>query len=217
VVGDSIAGNLSFGLEHVHQKYGFDLLSWAAQGCSIAVGGTMRWPGDGSQHGFAGVCYNRRDGLAGAIRDFDPDVVLVESSIFDILDRKIDGWGDFSSVANEPMASWLQGQNRSVVNTLAAGGATVVWATVPCAQFNPALPNHHENCEGNRRIELLNQKIRQLGVAIADLRARICPGGQFTQTIEGSPLGRPDGVHFSEDAAKRLADNWLAPLLLSHV
>jgi hypothetical protein len=216
VVGDSLAGNLAFGLAHVAGKYNFDLLNYTAEGCSIAVGGRMRWP-NGQVHDFAGGCYSRRSGLAAEVKRFDPDVVLVHSSIFDILDRHVDGWGDFSAIGTQPMDGWLVDQNRQVTNILGSQGARVIWSTIPCASFNPVIHgNHHTDAEGNRRIDLANQRIRQLGTTLADLDARVCPGGGYSSSVEGDPVGRTDGVHFSPDAARRLADRWLAPLLLTN-
>jgi hypothetical protein len=105
---------------------------------------------------------------------------------------------------------------RQAVSTLGAGGATVVWATTPCARFDPRHANHHENGEGNRRIDLLNQRIAQSGATIADLDGRICPGGAFTTTVAGVSSARDDGVHISAAGAEALADQWLAPLLLRY-
>jgi hypothetical protein len=55
---------------------------------------------------------------------------------------------------------------------------------------------------------------RVTGVSRADLSARICPNGQYTDTVEGVPDGRPDGLHLSDAAAKALARNWLGPLAI---
>jgi hypothetical protein len=175
----------------------------------------MRYP-NGQPHVAVDDCNLRRQQWAGQISSFDPDIVLVESSIFDILDRtKLEWGGAYYSVGNPTFNSWLVSYHRSVINTLKAGGAKVVWATVPCADFHPErYPNHHDNAEGNRRIDAINGLIRQLGVPIADLDAHVCSGG-YSATVDGVGGGRYDGVHFTDPAAEAIADRWLAPLLLS--
>ena len=88
---------------------------------------------------------------------------------------------------------------------------------MPCAEFHPeSFPNHHENAEGNRRINLLNGLIRQLGVPVVDLQAHVCPGGRYSDAVDGVSDGRSsDHVHFNDAASEAMADRWLAPLLLS--
>ena len=97
-------------------------------------------------------------------------------------------------------------------------GAKVVWATVPCAEFHPEhYPNHHDDAEGNRRIDLVNGLIRQLGVPVVDLDRPTCaPAGGTADAVDGvvgRPVRRP--VHFTDAASEAIADRWLAPLLLS--
>jgi len=48
---------------------------------------------------------------------------------------------------------------------------------------------------------------------LVDLAARVCPGGEFHAEVEGVADARPDGVHFSLQAADRLA-TFLGPLAL---
>lgn len=103
------------------------------------------------------------------------------------------------------------------ISTLRSNGAKVVWATVPCAEFHPELyPNHHDDAEGNRRINLINGLIRQLGVPVVDFQAHVCPGGRYSDAVDGvSDARSADHVHFTDNASEAIADRWLAPLLLS--
>jgi len=216
VVGDSLARNLAGGLEAHQEKHNdMSILSYAFDGCPVVTEGVMFWPGDRSQHTVDGHCGARKAEWAAQIRDFDPDVVFISSSIFDILDRQIAGWAGPLTIGDPTFDSWLKASQRQVVSTLGAGGARVVWGTQPCAQFDPRHANHHENGEGNRRIDLLNVRISQSGATIADLDGKMCPGGGFTSTVAGVSNARSDGVHLSPPAAEALADQWLVPLLLS--
>jgi hypothetical protein len=217
VVGDSIAVNLATGLEHHLKQYGdIELLSYAFNGCPAIVEGVMRWP-DGTEHTVPTNCGPRRSEWASQIQSFDPDVVLIHSSIYDVYDRKVPGWADYLTLGDPTFDGWLRSGHQQILSTLRAGGARVVWATVPCARWEPnQYPNHFENTEGNRRIDVLDGMIRQTGATIADLDGELCPGGVFSSTVEGVGNARPDGVHLTDAAANAVADNWLAPLLLSY-
>ncbi len=216
VVGDSIAVNLGVGLGRHLQKYGdMEVLNYAANGCPAATDGIMRWP-DGSLHTAPLECGPRRADWGPQIYSFKPDIVLVHSSIFDILDRQQVGWPDFYHLGQPTYDAWLADQQRQVIGTLRSGGAKVVWATTPCARFDPAHhPNHHDDVEGNRRIDLLNALIRRAGTTVADFDAHVCPGGGYSSTVDGVAGARYDGVHFTDVGAEAIADRWLAPLLLS--
>ena len=215
VVGDSVAVNLATGLTEHLKKFGdIELLSYAFNGCPGLVDGVMRWP-DGTEHTVPSNCGPRRSEWASQVATFHPDIVLVHSSIYDIYDRKVPGWSDFLTIGDPTFNSWLESGEQQMISTLSAGGARVVWATTPCANWQPNLyPNHFDSSEGNRRIDVLDSLIRQNGTTIADLDGQLCPGGSFTSTVAGVPNARPDGVHLTDAAAGALADQWLAPLLL---
>ena len=46
-----------------------------------------------------------------------------------------------------------------------------------------------------------------------DLAGRVCPDGRFSDSVEGVANARPDGIHFSDEAASRLSE-WLGPEIL---
>jgi hypothetical protein len=207
VVGDSIAVNLGTGLANHVRKHGdMEVLSLAANGCPVSGDDGMKYP-NGEPHLPNLDCGSRRSQWSSALNSFDPDIVLVESSIFDILDRQRLDWPQVYHVGDPTFDSWLISQHRGVVGTLAANGAKVVWATVPCADFDPArYRNHHDDTEGNRRISLVNGLIRRLGTSVADLDGHVCPGGRYSSTVDGVGGARYDGVHFTDAAAEALTD-----------
>jgi peptidoglycan/LPS O-acetylase OafA/YrhL len=215
VVGDSLGVNLATGLEGHIKKYGdMVLLNDAADGCPGAVEGVMRWPGDGSQHQVSSGCVTLRNGWSAQVRKFQPDIVLIHSSIFDILDRKLDTWPDFSHIGDPTFDQWYDATNQKELADLRVSGARVVWALSPCARFDPVNhPNHPDNTTGNARIRLLDQHFRSTGATIADLYSHLCPGGVYQDTVDGVPRARYDGVHLTDAAATAVADTWLAPLL----
>lgn len=70
--------------------------------------------------------------------------------------------------------------------------------------------------DANLRITARNVNVyRTVGAVVyADLHARVCPAGRFQIDVEGVRDGRPDGMHFSDEAATALARNWLGPITL---
>jgi hypothetical protein len=219
VVGDSISVNLGAGLGRHAVKHGdMEVLNFGANGCAISGEDGMRYP-NGAAHLGGNGCDARRSQWPAQLNSFDPDIVLVQSSIFDILDRTRIEWGvgTYLHVGDPQFNSWLVGHHRAAISTLRSNGAKVVWATVPCAEFHPERhPNHHDDAEGNRRINLINGLIRQVGATIVDFQAHVCPGGRYSDAVDGvSDARSADKVHFTDAAAEAIADRWLAPLLLS--
>ena len=49
-------------------------------------------------------------------------------------------------------------------------------------------------------------------VTVLDLNKVICPGGQFTWTINGMKV-RSDGLHFTPAAVQKIIAPWLLPQL----
>jgi hypothetical protein len=52
------------------------------------------------------------------------------------------------------------------------------------------------------------------GLPLLDLAGRICPGGNFSDTVEGVYNARPDGYHLSDQAALAVVTDWLGPTLI---
>jgi lysophospholipase L1-like esterase len=55
---------------------------------------------------------------------------------------------------------------------------------------------------------------RIAGVTSADFYSEVCPNGQYSDTVDGVQNARPDGFHFTPEAAAALARDWLGPLVL---
>lgn len=70
--------------------------------------------------------------------------------------------------------------------------------------------------EAQLRVTALNVNVYRAlrAVTYADLHARVCPAGRYRDNVEGVPGGRPDGMHFSDEAAAALARHWLGPMVL---
>jgi hypothetical protein len=51
-------------------------------------------------------------------------------------------------------------------------------------------------------------------VYVQDLNAYVCPGGKYTEDLNGVPVRQPDGVHF--DVHRGGGGDYLAPAILPY-
>jgi lysophospholipase L1-like esterase len=92
---------------------------------------------------------------------------------------------------------------------LRAESGRVFTATVPYP-VGPYENDPNDRLEFHERVDCINAVIRRAvlavpGVGLIDVAARLCPGGVCEQDIGASEPVRPDGVHFSIDAARGLS------------
>jgi hypothetical protein len=190
----------------------------AIPGCPISRGGTRRF-GNGKEFPVQDECGwwdDPDDPRTTRLFEFDPDIVLVEDALNEILDRKQPSWPDWRHVGDPRFDAWLLGEYRAAAEVFAAEGAMVVYANGPCADW-ARIPNWSSIDHAEDRIETLNRIYENVVGAttkVADLFERVCPGGAYTDEVEGVEEGRPDGFHFADEAANRLAGRWLAPFFV---
>ena len=132
------------------------------------------------------------------IRRFDPDVVVVVGGVADLSDREVPELG-WTHIGNPPYDAWLTDRMHRTADLLTAGGARIVWATLPHLFVlpNPGFTGEPPFVENEpARAERYNELIES--VAAADDRVSALdfagflsarPGGEF------APGLRPDGVH----------------------
>jgi hypothetical protein len=211
VVGDSVSWFLGHALEARAADTG-DLWAWnaAVYGCGIGRGGeiAVSW---GAQATAVG-CDGWADRWGAQIEQFDPDVVVALTGLWDLTDRRRPEWGGFRHVGDPAYDEWLLGEFEAAVEVLSAQGARVVWLTSPCTEDLRGGVLAGSGAWDPARLRHLNEVLlpalerRRDEVVLADLHALACPGGTFTQTIGGHSEARRDGVHFSGSVARYLAD-----------
>ena len=210
VVGDSVGLTLGRGLERAAAAGGHaQVWNIARPWCGIGRY-AERALGRGVEGG--GACDAWPQLWGDAVAGFDPDTVVVLSTIWEIVERRRAGWPDFLAPGDPAYDEWLASEYVAAADVLGALGARVVWLTLPCVGISE---------ESGARIEHVNSRVlrdvarrRPSTVEIVDLFGRVCPGGEFTDTLGGVVDARPDGVHFS-DAGADWAAGWLMPLIES--
>jgi hypothetical protein len=209
IVGDSVALTLGRGLERWAADTGrARVWNVAYPWCGIGRY-AMRALGRGIENPGA-ACDDWANQWAEEIREFDPDTVIVLSTIWELVARRLSGWPDFLTPGDPVYDKWITSEYTTAADVLGDRGAKVVWLTLPCTR---------DSADGQVTIRHYNDDIlpelvrRRPGkVELLDLFARACPGGEFTDTLGGRDGARPDGVHFSETGADWAA-GWLMPMV----
>ena len=145
------------------------------------------------------------------------DAAVVQVGPWDVTDRRLDG--TWTHIGEPAFDALLEREMHLAVDVLSADGALVLWLTSPVIDFGrgqTGLPRDHPISDP-RRMARFNELITTVDAArdemvVVDLAAhlRSLPGGELDPDL------RPDGVHFSEESSKEIAE-WLAPLVIDLV
>ena len=216
VVGDSIGNNLGRGLTFWAQgRTDVAVYNLAIPACPVSRGGERRidpdtlfpiqpwcdWWDDPSSPRYQ------------AMEQFAPDVVFVEDGINAIFERKLDSWNSWQRPGYPQFDDWMTSEYQAFVNSFRSLSAKVVIANAPCGDFANYFPTI---TDGPQRVQSLNQLVYPavVGDNTADFFSEVCPNGQYSDTVDGVQDARPDGFHFTDEAATALARDWLGPLLI---
>ncbi|MGZ6925420.1 MAG: DUF459 domain-containing protein [Acidimicrobiia bacterium] len=203
VVGDSVALTLGRGLERWGPPNGVAVFNDGRAYCPIARGGRLA----ATLGHTAEACADWPTAWPAALRRFQPDLVVVLTTVWDVSGRQRDDWGPHFVGPGDPrFDQMLRSEWSEAVRVLSSTGARVVWLDTPCMS----------NPDTNHDIDVMNTStlpsVRAQGAVTLDLGAFVCPHHQFTGSLAGVDDIRPDGLHFS-DAGADLVARWLGPQL----
>ncbi|MEQ8842888.1 MAG: acyltransferase family protein [Acidimicrobiales bacterium] len=222
IVGDSQARSLGFGLERWAADNGVWVWNAATNGCGLADEGFKYDTGE--PRAISDECVDAVGGLDAKVRSFEPDMVVVLTSAWDVGDRRLEAWPEPLSIGDPQFDAYLTDEYRQVADTLTGGGATVVWMLAPC--FDRGLENNPLGVSGDwggaRELAVLNDDILPSvaahnpgRVVLYDLADVLCPDGEPLREADGVSPIRSDGVHFSVDGSAWFAENHSTELLAS--
>lgn len=216
VVGDSVARTFGFGLERWASETGTAAVwTTATPGCGVTDEGTTRGLADREQP-IPEVCRSVREGWVRQIAQFDPDLVIVLTSVWDVQDRRFPGWSDYRSPGDPELDAYILREYEESVDVLSSGGATVVWLQAPCSrsmQVDGGAIGESAGAYEVRRVVHLNDSIipklleSRPAVRTFDLFPILCPSGGFEEQLDGIEP-RPDGAHFSVEGAMWIAETY---------
>jgi hypothetical protein len=200
LLGDSIHLELALGFDQPPSS-GFEIYSAARVGC-----GVMNAP-------YVDTCAGRPDEWRSNIERFDPDVVLVPASKWDLFPRvTAAGTIEFGS---DQFAEQFHSDFDEAIAIVSAGGADVVLLTLPCLEpRDDALGGISADDVRAERITWINNQLAQVAerhpdAELIELGAYTCPRGSYEPELSGVDL-HEDGVHFTSPAID-LVWGWLLP------
>ncbi len=218
LVGDSEASFLSFGLGPLSAAYGVDFANDGVFGCGLLQGetmfhGTLVSQVDGEREGRIEVpCASQLVRWRADLQAFHPDVVLLEDGEYEVRNQLLHG--KWTHIGEPAFDAAELGAIRSAVSTLRSTGATVVLLTAPY-YHQPEQADGEPWPEDNpARVDIYNRLLREVAsqsggdVVVANLNARLDPGGKYAQTINGVDVRFADGIHIDVAGAKMVAP-WL--------
>jgi hypothetical protein len=230
------------------QGLGVGMIDWSASqdnvqvknfglsGCPLSRGGMTRFP-DGYEREYKAECDWWSDPSTSKRQAFDafnPQVVVVQDGMNELLERKLDGWNGYHKVGDRGLLGdpdhptwsfddWLNDEYQQVLTALNPRGTrTFELLNAVCADWRNV--NHYRGfqLELDNRMSSLNtfyDGLSAAGLLKKDYLSHLCPGNrhQYTSTVDGVQGGRYDGYHLTEEAATAVSEVWLGPLCLDAV
>jgi hypothetical protein len=218
VVGDSTARTLGYGLERWASDTGAAVV-WSAgtEGCGIVADGVVR-DSSGRDQPVPASCRDVAEDWRTQLAEFDPDLVVVSSLVFDLQARRLDSWPGFLAPGDRRFDDYLTDVYVDAVDVLSSRGATVLWMLNPCAR--PLLGAVGDpDALATERIRYVNEHIlgrvrdARRDTRLFDLFTVLCPEGEFVQPVGAVDTIRPDGVHFGAEGSVWFAERYGAELL----
>ncbi len=208
VLGDSTASALGEGLVRwagAHPAYAQVSIQWAP-GCGFIRRGTEEF----EVPGYRASCDDLRRGLADQLAALQPDVVVLMVTIGDTEARALEPGGPLLRPGEEAFSALIAEEYEHFVAELRAAGVEhVAWIVPPTPDTE-----HHElapNLANPARWTTLRTVIGDVAAAHPDLVTMI---DLDTWEARQPESGRPDGLHYSAEAATAVAGSFLAPTLI---
>lgn len=215
VVGDSTA-----------EATGAGLVAWAAAnpqyaqvtvdagpGCGLVLGGYLEL--NNGQRDVDAVCGPYvRELIPEKVKELQPDVVVVMSTVWDVQDRRLTQDGPLLSPTDPAVEQAMTVSLAQFTDSLLAAGAPrIVWLKAPTPL--PSLAGGEDIQAQPARHSVLRRAIESVGfsrpaVHVVDLAAWL-----ETQPVGQDRAARVDGVHWSSDASLLIATQFLGPVIVN--
>lgn len=205
VVGDSIAASLGVGLADWAADSGEATVWTTAQlGCGVIFEGTLEWPLLDRRSPAPDHCLDIDDQWVDQVERFDPDVVVMHSTVWDAVPRRLDGSDEFLRPGEDrAFDQYLLDNYIAAVDVLSARGARVIWLD-GLGTIDPSPAFDHLSEETLPALAAA----RPGQVEIYPFSDLAYPDGVETDALGSLDDVRPDGIHFSPTASRWLADRY---------
>ncbi len=220
LVGDSEASFLGFGLGPDSAQYDVDYAGDGVFGCGLVQGetmfhGTLVSQATGERGGQVAVpCDTQLVRWQADLDAFHPDVVMLADGEYEVRNQLWDGtWTHLGDPAFDAME---QRAVQAAVDTLRSTGAVVILLTAPYYHQQEQLDGEPWPEDDPARVDTYNGILATVaaasggGVVVADVNARLDPGGQYAQVVDGVDVRYADGIHVTPAGAKLVSPSLLA-------
>jgi len=218
LVGDSEASFLGFGIGPESGTYdvqyagdgvfGCGLLTYATSFHGTVVNGNLGYRG-----GHVPVpCDTQLARWKADVEAFHPDVVLLADGEYEVRDQFVGG--RLTNLLSPTFDARERDALTKAVDVLGSTGAPVVLLTAPYYHQQEQADGSPWPEDDPARVNRYNSLLRQVAatsggrVSVADLGAKLDPGGQFRQYVDGVDMRFADGIHVTAAGAK-LISPWL--------
>jgi hypothetical protein len=214
VIGDSTASATGAGL-----------VQWAAAnptlaqvevnaglGCGLVPGGFLVL--DTGDVDVDKECTLYRDLALKSVRQLQPDVVMLMSTVWDLTDRRLEKGGPALPPTDPSMAEYIAGAlARFTDDVLSAGASRVVWIREPVSQVG-LLDKRTPQSEAARH-EVMWRIIDDIAATRQQVRVVDLATWSDQHGFGAQGPWRPDGVHWSPEASLQIADEFLGVQLIN--
>ena len=152
------------------------------------------------------------------VRQLKPNVVVLLAGGSEVLDRLYRG--QMTNLLNPTFAAYVKSQLEKAVRIATAGGALMVFMTKPCQSTGEQPNGEPWPQDSSARQAVYNGLLRQVAaqhpgqVYVQDLNSYVCPGGNYTEDLDGVPVRESDGSHFNMQPGG--GGDFLAPAILPY-
>lgn len=218
LVGDSEASFLGFGLGPESGTYNVEYAGDGVFGCGLltyatSFHGTVVTGSVGDRGGHVPVpCATQLTRWRADVETYHPDVVLLAEGEYEVRDQFV-GTG----TTNLLSPAFVRQETSAVthgVAVLGSTGAPVVLLTAPYYHQQEQANGSPWPEDAPGRVDRYNAILRDVAarsggrVVVADLGAKLDPGGRYAQSLSGVDLRFADGIHVTQAGAELIAP-WL--------
>ncbi len=213
-VGDSIALTLANALSLGEAPYKVHIDNVGLVGCGVSRD-DQKFEGQVTPPPSA-ECLDWPDVRRQQVRQDQPDLVALLVGRWETTDQLRNG--QWLHIGDPALDAYLSAELDQAIDVLSSTGATVALLTMPCLKAAESANGQPYPEDDPARVARFNQLLtaaqrrHPTQSRVVDLNAVVCPGGNYTQTLQGVTIRTTDGVHFPLAQITPVADRLLPQL-----